>query len=93
MSSLTNKLSITDFQRNSKSILDQLRKSKEAVTLTIKGRPEVVVQDAESYQLLLDKVSAAEDLDAIREGLVQSLSGQGRTAAEFFAEFEATRGL
>jgi prevent-host-death family protein len=90
---LTNKHSIADFQRNPKGILWQLRKTRNPVVLTVKGKPELVVQDAESYQLLLERVAAAEDLDAIREGLVQSLSGQGRSAEEFFADFEAKRGI
>lgn len=33
------------------------------------GRAEVVVQDAESYQNMLDILERVKDIDAIREGL------------------------
>jgi hypothetical protein len=39
---------------------------------------EFVPQDAASYQALLDKVQAAEDLTAIQEGLAQSIARLGR---------------
>jgi hypothetical protein len=85
--------SVTDFQRNPKGILSKLKQSKNPVVLTVNGKAELVVQDAVSYQELLDKVEAAEDLEAIRNGLTQSLAGAGRPAGDFFSEFRAQRGL
>lgn len=93
MINLSNIHSVTDFQRNPKGLLGKLKGSKSPAILTVNGKAEFVVQDAESYQTLLDKVQAAEDLEAVREGLAQSLAGLGRPAAEFFAEFEKSRGL
>jgi len=93
MINLTNIHSVTDFQRNPKGILGKLKKSKGPVVLTVNGKAEFVVQDAKSYQRLLDRVQAAEDLGAIREGLAQSLAGVGRPAKSFFKEFEKERGL
>lgn len=93
MITLTNIHSVTDFQRNPKGILGKLKTSQGPVILTVNGKAAMVVQDAESYQKLLDKVAAAEDLDAIRHGLQQSLAGQGRPAADFFREFKAKNGL
>lgn len=81
--------SITDFQRNPKGILGKLKSSENPIVLTVNGKAELVVQDAQSYQKLLDKLQAAEDLEAIRKGLSQSLSGAGRPIEEFFAEFDA----
>lgn len=93
MISLTNIHPLSALQRNSKAILGQLKESKRPMVLTVNGKAEFVVQDAASYQLLLDKVEAAEDLEAVRHGLEQSLAGQGRPAADFFREFEAANGL
>ena len=93
MINLANIHSVTDFQRNPKGLLDKLKESHSPVILTVHGKAEFVVQDAESYQALLDKVQGAEDLEAIREGLAQSLAGLGRPASEFFAAFEKSRGL
>lgn len=93
MINLTDIHSVTDFQRNPKGILGKLKNSKNPVILTVNGRAELVVQDAKSYQDLLDKVQDAEDLDAIREGLQQSFNGSGRPVANFFADFEASNDL
>jgi hypothetical protein len=93
MLTLSNIHSVTDFQRNPKGILGKLKKSKRPLILTVNGRAELVVQDAKSYQLLLDKVAAAEDLEAIRQGLKQSIAGEGRSSEDFFQEFEARHGL
>lgn len=74
-------------------MVDKLRESQEPIVLTINGRAEVVVQDAASYQKLLDQLHRAEDLEAIREGLAQSLRGEVRLASDFFREFESENGL
>ncbi|RYG67879.1 type II toxin-antitoxin system Phd/YefM family antitoxin [bacterium] len=93
MISLNNIHSVSDFQRNPKGILGKIKESKKPIVLTVNGKAELVVQDAESYQALLDKLRAAEDLEAVRQGLKESLSGVGRPAEEFFAEFERENGL
>ncbi|MEZ5691909.1 MAG: type II toxin-antitoxin system Phd/YefM family antitoxin [Rickettsiales bacterium] len=85
--------SITDFQRNPKGILNKLKESENPIVLTVNGKAELVVQDAQSYQKLLDKLQYAEDLEAIREGLAQSLRGDGRPIEEFFAEFDVKHGI
>lgn len=87
MLNLTNIHSVTDFQRNPKGILGKLKATHSPVVLTVNGKAGYVVQDAESYQELLDLVQRAEDLEAVRAGLVQSLAGEGREANEFFDEF------
>jgi PHD/YefM family antitoxin component YafN of YafNO toxin-antitoxin module len=74
-------------------MIDKLKESQEPIVLTINGRAEVVVQDAGSYQKLLDQVHQSEDLEAIRDGLAQSLRGVGRPSSDFFREFESENGL
>jgi predicted transcriptional regulator len=61
--------------------------------LTINGRAELVLQDAESYQQLLDRLRQLEDLAAIREGLAQADRGEGRPAEDVFAELKLKHGL
>jgi glutamyl-tRNA reductase len=39
--------------------------------LTVNGRAELVVQDAESYQEMLDRLEYAEAFAAIRKGMEQ----------------------
>jgi prevent-host-death family protein len=85
--------SLTTFRRRSGDFMKQLRKSKRPVVLTVKGKAAVIVQDAESYQRLLDVAARADSREGIRQGLEQARQGQGRDAEEFFAEFEASHGI
>jgi prevent-host-death family protein len=82
--------SITAFRRRSSEFMRQLKKSKRPVVLTVKGKAEAIVQDAEAYRRLLDIAARADVHEGIRQGLEQSQKGLGRDAEEFFAEFEAT---
>jgi len=52
--------SVTDFLRNHKELIARVTETKKAVVLTVKGRPALVIQDAESYQELLDRLENAE---------------------------------
>ena len=48
--------SLTDFARNTKEYAKRMKKTGRPAVLTVNGRAEFVVQDAKSYQLILDKV-------------------------------------
>ncbi len=85
--------SLTTFRRRSADFLKQLKKSKRPVVLTVKGKAAAIVQDAAAYQRLLDIAAAADPLEGIRQGLEDVRNGRTRPAREFFAEFEAKRGL
>jgi prevent-host-death family protein len=85
--------SLTTFRRRSADFIKQLKRTKRPVVLTIKGKAEAVVQDAEAYQRLLDIAARAEAREGIRQGLEQARQGKGRDAEEFFAEFEAVNGI
>ena len=69
--------SVTEFQRNIKDYVGRLKAKKAPLVLTINGRAEIVVQDAESYQVLLDRLERAETLAAIRRGVEQTGRGEG----------------
>ena len=74
--------SVTEFQRNVKDYVGRLKKKKSPLVLTVNGRAELVVQDAESYQELLDRLERAEAVVAIREGITQFREGQGIALSE-----------
>ena len=61
--------------------------------LTVKGKAEAIVQDAEAYQHLLDIAARADVGEGIRQGLDQARQGKGRDVEEFFAEFESAHGI
>ncbi len=69
--------SVTEFQRNVKGFVNQLKQKRGPMVLTVNGRAELVVQDAASYQELLDRLESAEALAAVREGLGQFARGEG----------------
>ena len=68
--------SVTEFQRNIKDYVGRLKEKKTPLVLTVNGRAELVVQDAESYQLLLDRLERAETVAAIRRGMEQTERGE-----------------
>ena len=78
--------SLTDFQRNARDHIERLKASGQPVVLTVNGKAELVVQDAASYQKLLDVIDRAEAIEGIRRGLEQMEAGNGRPAKEFFEE-------
>jgi len=69
--------SVTEFQRNLKGYVGRLKKRKTPLVLTVNGRAEVVVQDARSYQAILDRLEEAETMAAVRHGMEQIKRGQG----------------
>jgi len=69
--------SATDFQRNLKDYVGRLKEQKTPMVLTVRGRAAVVVQDAASYQALLDRLERAETAAAIRQGMEQFKRGEG----------------
>jgi prevent-host-death family protein len=85
--------SVTTFRRNPGLFMKQLKKNKRPVVLTVKGKAEAVVQDAASYQRLLDIAARADAREGIRQGLEEARLGKGIDAEDFFAEFEAEHGI
>ncbi len=85
--------SLTTFRRRSGEFLKQLKKSKRPVVLTVKGKAAAVVQDAQSYQRLLDIAAQADAREGIRQAMEDVRDGRIRPAREFFEEFEARHGL
>ena len=53
--------SMTEFKRRTSEVVTRLRDTGRAVVLTTNGRADVVVQDAASYQKLLDRLQAYEN--------------------------------
>ena len=69
--------SVTEFQRNLKEYTGRLKKKSTPLVLTVNGRAELIVQNAQSYQALLDRLEHAETVAAIRQGMKQFERGEG----------------
>lgn len=78
--------SLTSFKRDSAKIVRRLKKTRRAILLTIHGKVELVVQDAASYQRLIDIQEQHESRVAIEQGLEDSRAGRHRPVAQVFAE-------
>ena len=85
--------SLTSFRRNSAAVVKQLKKNKRPVVLTVKGKAEIIVQDAESYQRLLDIAAQADVHEALRQGLEDVAKNRTRSAREVFEEMRKTHGI
>ncbi|MBA2731639.1 MAG: type II toxin-antitoxin system Phd/YefM family antitoxin [Acidobacteria bacterium] len=77
MISLKDIESLTAFKRNTTEYVKKIKKSGNPLVLTVNGKAEIIVQDAESYQRMLELLDRAETIEAVREGL-ESVS-QGKT--------------
>jgi len=69
---------LTDFKRNTVEFLAQLKETGRPVVLTINGKAELVVQDAASYQKLIDLAERLETIEAVREAFrsIERVEGQ-----------------
>src|SRR5580704_16627944 len=80
---------LTDFLRNHKAHMARLKETRTPEVLTVNGRAELVIQDAESYQALLDRLHHMETITAIREGIASAERGELKPAEQVFREMQA----
>ena len=86
-------MSLSTFKRDSNKVMRQMKKTKAPVVLTVNGKAAVVVQDAESYQKLLELKERSEVVEILRQRLASRSSKKGRPAEDFFNEFFATNDI
>jgi prevent-host-death family protein len=82
--------SLSDFKRNTSELLDRLKKTGNPLVLTINGKAEVVVQDAEAYQELLERV---ETVEGLQRGLSDVKAGRTKRAREVFGRLRRKHGV
>jgi prevent-host-death family protein len=86
MISLKDIESLTAFKRNTSEYVKRIKKNGTPLVLTVNGRAELVVQDAESYQRMLELLDRAETVEAVREGLESVREGRTMSLDEFDRE-------
>ncbi len=74
--------SLSDFKRNTSELVEQMEETGRPVVLTVNGKAKLVVQNAASYQQMMEAIEDAKTLRA----LLAAKAGKGRPAAEFFEE-------
>jgi prevent-host-death family protein len=85
--------SLSTFKRDTAKLVRQMKKTRAPVVLTVNGKAELVVQDAKSYQQLLEVKDRMDAIEGIRRGLQSMKNNDGKPAAEFFREFFAEKGI
>ena len=85
--------SLSTFKRDTAKLMRQMKKTKQPVVLTVNGKAELVVQDADSYQELLEAKERMEAIEGIKRGLQSMKRNTGKPAEKFFEEFFAEKGI
>lgn len=78
--------SLLDFKANTTKFLRAMKHSGQPIILTVDGKAELVVQDAQSYQRLLEAIDRAEAIEGIKRRLQDVEAGRTRPFAEFEQE-------
>jgi prevent-host-death family protein len=86
-------LPLTDFKRRTNDFMDQMKRTRRPVVLTVNGRAELVVQDAASYQQTLDRLARFEAVEAIRLGIAAAEEGRVDAARQALAELQEKLGI
>ena len=86
MISLKDIESLTAFKRNTSEYVKKIKESGNPLVLTVNGKAEIVVQDAESYQRMLEVLDRAETIEALREGLESVRQGNTMSLDQFDKE-------
>lgn len=81
--------SLTEFQRNTREHIERLKKTGRPEVLTVNGQAELVVQDAQSYQMLLDRAEKAEQAARLGRGIADYRAGRFRDAEDVLGDLEA----
>ena len=84
---------MTTFPAQSAKFMKHLKKTKKPLILTVNGKAEAVVQDAEAYQRLLDIAAQADEKEGIRQGLEDLKKGRVRPARKALEMFRRNHAI
>lgn len=85
--------SVSNFKRHTNDLINQMKESGSPMILTVNGKAEIVVQDAVSYQQLLDKIDRLEAMVGIQKGLADVKNGDTQALDSFIAEMETKQDI
>jgi prevent-host-death family protein len=74
---------LSDFKRNSAQVMKRIKESGTPVVLTVNGRAEIVVQDADAYGRLQALAAKAEMIEFLREAIADADTGNVVPARAF----------
>ncbi len=84
---------LTDFKRNTSDFVIRMKKTRRPLVLTVNGKAELVVQDAKSYQQILDRLDRLEGVEAIRLGIAAADEGRVNPARKALTDLHRKLGI
>jgi prevent-host-death family protein len=85
--------SLSTFKRNTNEMITQMKETGNPIVLTVNGKAELVVQDAVSYQKLLDFIEKLETIIGIKKGLEDIATGDTQPLNQFIEEMQQKHGI
>ncbi len=85
--------SLSNFKRNTADFIKRMKKKGHPVILTVNGRAELVVQDAKSYQKVLEIMDRFETIEAVREGMQDIKEGRSLSLEDFKEKVRERHGI
>ena len=79
--------SLTEFTRNARAYIQQVKNSKSPIAITVNGDAQVVMLDAESYQKMVDELERSR-----RAASVVPIVASGLGVSELNQPFSMVRG-
>jgi prevent-host-death family protein len=89
MIDLNEVFSLTEFQRNAKDHVERLARTGKPQVLTVNGKAAVVVQDAASYQQMLEEKERLEAAAGIQRGIDAMKRGETRPVGAVLDDLKA----
>ena len=84
---------LTDFKRKTTDFVARMKKTRRPVVLTVNGKAELIVQDAKSYQGILERLERFEAVEAIRLGVAAAEQGRVKPARKALAQLQEKLGI
>jgi prevent-host-death family protein len=85
--------SLSDFKRNTSELMERMEESGEPMVLTVNGKAKIVVQDAASYQKLLESFDYGDTVKSIRHGMDDVKQRRTKPAKRAFNEMRKKHGI
>lgn len=86
---------ISFLKQKTSEVVNRVKTTKQPTFITINGNVELVIQDAESYQKMVDSMHSLSknDILKIKAGLKEIEEGKGISADEFFEKIKNKYGI
>lgn len=81
--------SLSNFKRNTAAFVDKLKETGRPIVLTVNGKAEIVLQDAASYQEILEAMEYVQAVKSLRESIQEIQEGKTESAEAVFNELLA----